>query len=389
VCIRGGWRMRIVAMNVSAVAMAVVGCSVYPIPDDVSFLRTENIVRFSRCEMRNSILNHMVERNYIFNSSDENEIKAKVDYVLNIKDKSKLSDRDKDLLRLTKVAAVYTFDFDVVEKNNVSAGAVFKLPWLTESLDAGVGGGIDLTRHGSRVFGAEDKWADVIKDKEICKNSHQPSANIIYPITGSIGIGNVVKTFIDIDEQGGAKDNFVDELTFTTAISGDASAGLKLDLAPKRIRPTSISGSYGASRADTHKLKLSLAFPQQDVIPAITGVRRSAGDLNAPFTRPADWRARYNLCVADARARENTFKALRFEAPEVYCVRYADAFAPQYGFDTRPRTMTRPLRPAAPAGEIGPTIMPRTQSIPRQTAPRPKTAPLPTVPQYIRPNAEL
>ncbi len=369
--------------------MVTAGCSVYPIPDDVSFFRTESIVRFSRCEMRTAILNHLADRKIISNANDEQEIKSKIGYVLNKEDKSKLNGGDKDLLKLTKVAAVYTFDFDVVERNNAAAAAVFKLPWLTESLSAGVDGGVDLTRHGSRVFGTEDNWGDLMRDEKICKNAYQPSSNIIYPLTGSIGVGNVVKTFIDIDEQGGAKDNFVDELTFTTSVSGNSSAGVTLDLAPKRIRPTSISGSYGASRVDTHKLKLSLAFPQPDPIPAITGVRRSAGDLNAPFTRPPDWRARYNLCVADARARENAFKSLRLEAPEVYCVRYADAFAPKYGFDTRPRRTTRLSRPAAPPVDIGPTIIPQTPSLPRQTTPLPKAAPPSIVPQYIRPNAEL
>src|SRR5262249_8291154 len=48
-----------------------------------------------------------------------------------------------------------------------------------------------------------------------------------------------------------------------------------------------------------------------------------------------EWRARYNLCVADARQREDAFKALRFEAPEVYCITYADAFAPKTGEETR------------------------------------------------------
>lgn len=41
------------------------------------------------------------------------------------------------------------------------------------------------------------------------------------------------------------------------------------------------------------------------------------------------WRARYNLCVHDARNREDTLKTLRFSAPEVYCLEYASAFVPQ------------------------------------------------------------
>lgn len=317
--------------------------------------------------MRTAILKYLVDQNFISNDNDDKSIKSKIDGVLIKEKKSKpiLTELEKRIVRLSKVSAVYTFDFDVVESNKTSAGAAFKLPWLTEALDAGVGGGVELTRHGSRVFGAEDSWAELIADDRICDNTFQRSKNPIYPLTGSIGIGNVVKTFIDIDDQGGAKDNFVDELTFTTAISGSASAGLTLDLAPKRIRPTSISGSYGASRIDTHKLKLSLGFPQREVPPAITGVTRTAGDLNAPFTRPPDWQARYNLCVADARARENNFKVLRLEAPEVYCIRYAEAFSREFGFSDGLRRETRSRSQAASPRGATPTPPPATRMSPQ------------------------
>ena len=80
-----------------------------------------------------------------------------------------------------------------------------------------------------------------------------------------------------------------------------------------------------------HKLTLSLVFPREPAPEAITGVDRYDGDLNAPFDRPPLWRARYNLCVADAREREDAFQTLRQTAPEIYCIQYADAFAPQYG----------------------------------------------------------
>lgn len=344
-------QMRIVGLSVGTIALSIAGCSVYPIPDDLPFSRTEEIVRFSRCEMRMAILKHMKEREFIADVADEADIKTKFQAVIKkaSNDRSILNKKEIYVVRLSKVAAVYTFDFDVVEKNNASASAVFKLPWLTESLDAGIGGAVDLTRQGSRVLGAEDSWANLIVDEKICKKTYPRSENIIYPLTGTIGVGNVVNTFIYIDEQGGAKDNFVDELTFTTAISGSASAGLSLDLAPKRIRPSSISGTYGASRIDTHKLKLSLAFPQPQAPPAITDVTRVAGDMNAPFTRPPEWRARYNLCVADARARENAFRTLRLEAPEVYCLGYAEAFSPKFGFEDGPSRVARSRNAAAPS----------------------------------------
>jgi hypothetical protein len=121
---------------------------------------------------------------------------------------------------------------------------------------------------------------------------------------------------------------------------------------------------------------LSLVFPRPDKAEAITGVERRPGDLNAPFQRPPDWRARYNLCVADARQREDTFKLLRLEAPEVYCITYADAFDPDYG---GPPAVTVESQPQAQ-----PVFRPR--SVPTDSEGQPQPAPPPPAAPARRPN---
>ena len=309
------------------------GCSLYPIPDDVSPFSTEQIARFGRCEMRSAILAH-INGGTIPSAFIEDEIRGQIKAAKKReKEKKRLSDPELRLLRLAKVAVVYSFDFNITEHNRTAADAGFRLPWLTSNVvDVGATGALDLTRQGTRVFGAEFSWEDLINDTKLCAEPWRRPGNFVYPLTGSIGVGRVVETFIDIDEQGGAKDNFVDTLTFTTLASGGADATVKLEPVQNQFRLVSGTAGATASRQDIHKLTLSLAFPHTDPPRAITGVTRVDGDLNAPFTRPADWRARYNLCVADARARESSFKLLRLEAPEVYCIRYADAFSPQTGF---------------------------------------------------------
>ena len=374
-------RMRMVSWIGCVFAAGLGGCSLYPIPDDVSPFRTEQIVRYGRCEVRNAILIHMRDRGIIADHQSANEIRSQIEATkkkatTNLKN---LTDNEKHLLRLTKVAVVYSFDFNIIENNKTGADAGFRLPWpATNVLDVGATAALDLTRQGSRVFGNEDSWDNLITNSSLCEERlWQRPGNFVYPLTGSIGVGRVVETFIDIDEQGGAKDNFVDTLTFTTLASGGADASVKLDPVPNQFRLVSATAAASASRLDIHKLTVSLAFPQPDPPRAITGVVRVDGDLNAPFTRPAAWRARYNLCVQDARTRENAFRLLRLEAPEVYCIRYADAFAPQTGFRAeQPETMRRVgQQRAAPKALNAPSA-------------DPAFAPPPTrfVPQ-IRPNA--
>lgn len=375
-------------------AAALGGCSLYPIPDDVSPYRTEQIVRFGRCEVRYAILAHMIRSGMITEPTTTAEIKSLID-VTRKKAKARPKDLtvlDTHLLRLMKVAIVYSYDFNITENNKASAGAGFRLPSLTSTLDVGGTAGLDLTRVGSRVFGTQDSWDDLVVNAALCENLPGPRpANVLYPLTGSIGfdpltgsigVGRVVETFVDIDLQGGAKDNFVDTLTFTTSVSGDANASIKLDPVPNQFRLVSAAADVGASRVDVHKLTISLAFPQADAPPTggISGVTRVDGDLNAPFERPAPWRARYNLCVQDARTRESAFKQLRLTDPVVYCIAYADEFAPKYGRagekQTTVTTTTTIRRSDAPGGTTaagGPETSVTTTTTPRV---RPNLRPL-------------
>lgn len=365
-------------------AGGLAACSLYPIPDDVSPFSTEQIVRYGRCEVRDAVLAHMINAGIISNRTTVEEIKSLIKTATEkLNHKKSLSPEEKQLLRLTKVAVVYSFDFNITENNKTGADAGFRLPWpSTNVLDIGVTGALDLTRQGQRVFGAEDSWDGLIVNATLCEGTALRPANFVYPLTGSIGVGRVVETFIDIDQQGGAKDNFVDTLIFTTQVSGGANAAVKLDPVPNQFRPVSATAAVNASRLDIHKLTISLAFPQPDPPQAITGVVRVDGDLNAPFTRPAAWRARYNLCVQDARTRENAFKILRLEDPVVYCIRYADAFAPQTGLRARqPENVIRV--------ELGGTA-PRSSGAPPATGgakppPPPGPTPLPPPPRRIVP----
>ena len=356
-------------------AAGLAGCSLYPIPDDVISINTEDIARHARCEIRSAIIDLVIEQEFdngrgaplatedqVIAFVKAAQAKAKKLENLGQSEKNKrFSKSEKDLLTLANVAAVYTFDFNITENNNANGSAAFKLPFTAPKVfDLGANASVNLTRLGQRNFSAQVKWGDLITKPEFCARGWPRHNNIVYPLDGSIGVGRVVRTFVDIANQGGAKDSFVDTLIFTTLISGGANASIKLDTVPHSFRLVSATAGLNGSRLDIHKMVLSLVFPRPDKPEAITGVERRPGDLNAPFQRPPDWRARYNLCVADARQREDTFKVLRLEAPEVYCIAYADAFDPQYGgtqgsLESQPQIQPRsPTEAAPPEGRPAP-----------------------------------
>ena len=71
--------MRIVNWVSCVFAGGLAGCSLYPIPDDVSPFRTEEIVRYGRCEVRNAILAHMVNVGIITTQSTVEEIRSQIE----------------------------------------------------------------------------------------------------------------------------------------------------------------------------------------------------------------------------------------------------------------------------------------------------------------------
>src|SRR5712691_9867786 len=116
--------MRIVNWVSCAFAGGLAGCSLYPIPDDVSPFRTEEIVRYGRCEVRNAILAHMVNVGIITTQSTVEEIRSQIEAATKkAKAKKELRLEEKQLLRLTKVAVVYSFDFNIIENNKTGADA--------------------------------------------------------------------------------------------------------------------------------------------------------------------------------------------------------------------------------------------------------------------------
>jgi hypothetical protein len=362
-------------------AAGLAGCSLYPIPDDVISINTEDIARHARCEIRSAIIELVIGQGIdngrgVPLATEEQVIafvkatvaKAKRNESLPPSQKAKIFNKSETaVLSLANVAAVYNFDFNITESDSAGGSAAFKLPFTAPKvLDVSANASLNLTRIGQRSFSAQDKWGDLITKPERCKDVQSRHGNIVYPLDGSIGVGRVVRSFVDIANQGGAKDSFVDTLIFTTLISGGANASIKLEAVPHSFRLVSATAGLNGSRLDIHKMVLSLVFPR-DKPEAITGVERRPGDLNAPFQRPPDWRARYNLCVADARQREDTFKLLRLEAPEVYCIKYADAFDADYA-DPQPRNVT--AAPVEPPAQFRPRSLPESEGTP-QPAPQP------------------
>ena len=260
-------------------------------------------------------------------------------------------------------AIAYDFAFDIEEANGLSANLAFQMPFTVPKVfDLSAGGSVDKVRSARRTFRSQQTFKDLVDARDWCaeyfgkRSQDLPKPkNLLHPISGSIGMDKVVETFMRLSEQGGGKDNFVDSLRFTTTIKGSLNASVRLEAVSHAFRLVSARAAADGERRDIHAVKVSLAFPiarapvaRPRAARAARAARRTLPPTLYPDssnqsvrTRSPIWRARYNLCVADARDREDQFRVLRDQPPEIYCMKYADAFVPLPGSSVRLRCIAR------------------------------------------------
>ena len=334
--------------------MALTGCSIHPLVDDVSPIPTEAIVAAARCELRLGLV-HQVEVWFADEPTpvtgfDPNTVGEK-DIVKRMKARFPQIDED-DWQQYLDIAIAYEWTFDITETNHADAGVGFRLPTLNPvgTFDLNAGGNATGTRQAKRTFKNQDKFRDLLTakrwkfcndiDRSIESFPNTPTGRPpfepqperwVYPITGSIGLARAVTSFLKISVQEGALDTFTDELTFTTAFDGRVGGAVALAPVPKEFRLVNASANLSGSRLDLHKVKISMAFPRARATQKTTKqkVDELLKDVIGGYDLNAQWRAAYALCVVEARSREDEFKKLRLDPPEVTCLKSTDAFYPR------------------------------------------------------------
>ena len=329
-----------------AVGTVLAGCSVHPIAQNVTRIPTNQIVAGIRCEMRigfakqiaEFIKKHKIARLSSFRDLLDKDTRDRITFAPNDLGPAKNQKLTDLLENYGQSAIAYDFDFEITETNQASSSVAFKLPFTSLTvLDAGAAGSLTKSRVGKRTFKSQHTFTELLNDHDWCdspeyfgvKSRHLPrSKNLMYPISGSIGLAEVVETFMKLSEQGGGKENFVDALTFMTSIGGSVNAGIKLNPVTDRFRLVSANAELSGGRIDVHKVTVSLAFPlAKSRREHQERLRERSRRILDPEVGTPLWRARYNICVADARSREDKFERLRDSPPEVYCIDYANVFS--------------------------------------------------------------
>jgi hypothetical protein len=227
-------------------------CSLHPLPGDIPQVSTVDIVKSIRCEAL-----------------------AGID---SLRPEERL--RAEPIIKATMIG--YDFNFHIIESNDVgnvkdsTLLTVLKPDKFTLDLTASA----SLQRENTRRFTVIEALADLTKpqNRGLCAD-RTTRANWAYPTTGTIGMDEVVRTYLRVEMlselQATSKDPkvkfkdtnvvFADDLTFTTHFEAGATTTLVLDAVVGRLKVTKASISAEVSRDDTHSVIVALTRKQVDV----------------------------------------------------------------------------------------------------------------------------
>jgi hypothetical protein len=292
-----------------AAASATTGCAIHPLPENVTGLNTTAIVLHIRCEARTA-LKHATTAfllNPTLNFREGTLITAQklADGTLAFADfdPSKLEPLARDsLLKYENAAIAYDFTFDIAE-DNAAGGSVNFIGAVTHgTFGLGVGASSDLNRQTIRNFRVTDTFGE-LRRMQLCEDEVSTARNYVYPVTGSVGLDEVVMTFVDLNEferLGNASGTskvpvLADTFSFITTVGGSITPSVALSPVHPRFEVASASVPLTASRRDTHKLVVAMSLPPAAAAPARGRPAVGILSLSAPHLHsgrtPAEERA--------------------------------------------------------------------------------------------------
>jgi hypothetical protein len=231
---------------VPALAVALSACSMHPLPENfpLNFPRasTYDIVQNVRCEMQVEL------------------VRLK---------KSRHRDHIDKIIAATNVG--YDFQFTMTENNDANAGSLgFARSSSRVDTTVSLTGSATRERANIRTLQIIEDLSDVVK----ADCSPEGRANLAYPISGSLRVGDVVRTYLglerisnlekpdDFDDQHsgiGPSAVFSEHLLFKTSLTAGATPTLTLSAVVGRLRLTNASIGGVVKRNDEHSLIIGFA----------------------------------------------------------------------------------------------------------------------------------
>jgi hypothetical protein len=228
-------------------------CAIHPVPQDVTGVKTSQIVHRNRCEAAYAVF-HI--ESWLMEHHKQTAAQA---------------------LRNMGIALSYTLD--MTESDGLTASTDFEKLLTRGSFSFNPNAADTLTRENRRTFTVADNYTTLGQMRD-CTNEPAGS-NYQYPIVGTVGIDETIQTFLTMalhedlngviqdpgklptnpSEYTAASPTMVETLTFTTLINAGITPSISLMPVGKATQLTSASLAFTWSRKDMHEVIVGLGMP--------------------------------------------------------------------------------------------------------------------------------
>lgn len=272
---------------------ATAGCAIHPVQQDVTNVPPKLLVDRIRCEARLAVIDKAISA--LREAADDDRIAhparaarfdALAQDIETQRNRSKPIKFDPRELptagaksfyrRYINTVIAYDFLMQGVENNKVALVADPVRLITNGAAGIALGGSSELMRDNQRHFSLADTFGELLELPD-CFPDYLPE-DFAHPISGSVGLREVVDTFIELNEakplnmDKDAKTVFADILKFTTTLSGSVTPHIQIDPVGSGFGVASQTNiGFSASRADTHTLTVGLAMGPPQTIP-LSGV---------------------------------------------------------------------------------------------------------------------
>jgi hypothetical protein len=275
-------------LAVLSISLLSAGCAIHPVPENVTGVDTEDIVRQIRCEARDALvdiiklkLKELSEQGSATAQELLQEYERNPDAVEDFHWRLFPGQGYTQVQRFIKLfaeaAIAYSFDLQMTENNDLTTDINLVNPLAAPKLTLAINAGALRRRTNQRVFTSVDTFGFLVAqlnrrnayNERYC-NKRIVIKNYIYPIAGRVGVAKTIGTFINLTvvgalggpatQQGKGPPTMVDKLTFTTTVNGSATP--KVEFAPvgDRLQLANASLKASADRSDRHEVTIGLAL---------------------------------------------------------------------------------------------------------------------------------
>ena len=235
------------------VSCALGACAIHPLPENVTGVKTSQIVHTNRCEARDAIghIQDWLIRNHKLAAASA----------------------------LTKIGIALSYTLDMTEKDGLTASTTFEQLLTGGSFTFNPNASDALMRENRRTFTIADNYKTLGQMRN-CPGE-PPASNYQYPIVGTIGIAETIETFltmalhedlngvvadplktpVDPSQFTAASPSMADTLTFTTTLTAGITPTIMLTPVGKATQLTNASLAFAWSREDSHEVIIGLGMP--------------------------------------------------------------------------------------------------------------------------------